>query len=187
MPHTLKHVMLDKETLDTTPSAVILSIGAVRFDPDTDEIDDEGFYASISIDSNLEAGRTISESTLMWWMRDEQAAARSVYFEPKQTLSDALLGFVDWFGAAEFIWSNGASFDIPMMSHALKGAGMEQPWEFYNERCVRTYKNLPGMKNIKVENTAKHNALFDAIAQAKLVQAIQKRLKAGHPMIKVAA
>jgi DNA polymerase III epsilon subunit-like protein len=178
------HVMLDKETLGTRADAVILSIGAVKFDLDGDHIDDAAFYASVSIDSNLDAGRTIDEDTLLWWM-DQSPEARAVFSEPKTTLNNALSDFVEWFGDATYVWSNGASFDIVMMSNALRAAGMSIPWKFYNERCVRTYKNIPGMKNIKVENTLKHNALADAIAQAKLVHAIQKKLtSAGHPMVK---
>jgi hypothetical protein len=179
----MQHVMLDKETLDTTASAVIMSIGAVKFDLDSDKIDDAAFYASISVDSNMAMGRTVSEDTLMWWMKQEPAA-QAVFHEPKQDLESALVDFCNWFGDAKYVWSNGADFDIPMMTHALRLYGMEPPWDFWNARCVRTYKSLPGMKNIKVENTLKHNAMHDAIAQAKLVQAIQKKLSLGHPMVK---
>jgi hypothetical protein len=180
------HVMLDKETLGTTADAVIMSIGACKFDPDTDFIDDNGFYASISIDSNLAAGRKIDESTLVWWM-GQSPGAQNVFHEGKESLESALISFVDWFEGADFIWSLGASFDIPLMSHALKSFGMDPPWHYGNERCVRTYKSLPGMKNIKVENAGKHNALRDAISQARLIQAITKRLTAmqpPHPMVK---
>ena len=182
----LQHVMIDLETLNTTTDGVIMSLGAVRFDLDSDQLDDEGFYASISIDSNMAHGRTISESTLLWWL-DQSPAAQTVFTEPKQTLESALTSFVDWFGSAKFVWSNGADFDIPMVAHALRGLGLDTPWDFYNARCVRTYKNLPGMRNLTMPNTLKHNALSDCIAQVKLVQAIQKRLSGAHPMVKGAA
>jgi DNA polymerase III epsilon subunit-like protein len=183
----MKHVMLDKETLGIGANAAIMSIGAVKFDLDSDAIDDNAFYASVSIDSNIEAGRQIDEATLLWWLR-QSPEAQAVFHEPKQSLESALIEFVDWFGDATHIWSNGASFDIPMMSSALKHFDIEQPWPFFNERCVRTYKNLPGMKLIKPINPLKHNALQDAISQAKHMQAIQKKLSAvPHPMIKGAA
>jgi DNA polymerase III epsilon subunit-like protein len=182
----LSHVMLDKETLGTSADAVIMSIGAVRFDLDGDTIDDDGFYASVSLESNIAAGRKLDESTLMWWLK-QSTEAQAVFYEQKQSLESALHGFVDWFGDAKFIWSNGASFDIPMMTHALRSFHMRPPWEFYNERCVRTYKNLPGFKDVKVANALKHNALHDAVAQAQLVQAIQKKLTATHSMVKAKA
>ena len=70
----LNHIMLDFETFSTISTAAILSIGAVRFDLASGTIDDKGFYSSISIDSNVEAGRHISESTLLWWMDQGEAA-----------------------------------------------------------------------------------------------------------------
>ena len=56
------HVMIDLETLDTLPHAVILSIGAVKFNEKN--IDDGAFYRVITIQSNLDEHRTISPSTL---------------------------------------------------------------------------------------------------------------------------
>lgn len=183
----MDHVSLDFETLDTTANGVIMSIGAVRFDLDGSAIDDEAFYASVSIDSNIAVGRTISESTLKWWMQ-QPPEAQAVFFEPKQSLELALDEFSDWFGDSKFVWSKGADFDIAMMALAYRQFDRETPWEFYNARCMRTYTKLPGMKNVKVDNPVKHNALQDAIAQAKTLQAIQKKLNAAlsasHPMVK---
>jgi len=181
-----KHVMIDFETLDVAPSAVILGLGAVLFDLDSDEIDDDGFYASISISSNLAHGRTISEDTLVWWMGQDKEAQK-VFTEPKKEPFDsAIRSFLDWYfdSDAQFIWSNGADFDIPIMCHALAQLGETPPWKFWDARCVRTYKNLPGMRGVKVSNPQKHNAMSDALAQARLVQAIQKKLTATHPMVK---
>jgi DNA polymerase III epsilon subunit-like protein len=178
--------MIDFETLGTNADSVIMSIGAVKFDLNSDRMDDAGFYASISIESNLAAGRQLNEDTLLWWLRQTDAA-QEVFFEPKQELSAALDSFSEWWASSHSstrIWSNGADFDIPMLSHAYRHYGWDTPWEFYNSRCVRTYKSLPGVKGITVPNTQKHNALSDAIAQVRLVQAIQKKISAGHPMVK---
>jgi len=175
--------MVDIETLGLVADAVILSIGAVRFDLDSDEIKDEAFYASVSIGSNLYVGRKIDVNTLTWWFK-QPPEAQLVFHEPKQELETALVSLQEWFGDATFIWSNGADFDIPILTHAFGQFDLVVPWKFWNARCVRTYKNLPGAKNIKVSNTGKHNALHDAIAQAKLVQAIQRTLNTTHSMVK---
>lgn len=182
----MQHVMLDLETLGTKTDSVILSIGAVKFDLDSDRIDDAAFYASVSIDSNLAAGRGVDESTLLWWLQQSKEA-QAVFFEPKQSLEVAVGSFADWFcegNDAKFIWSKGADFDIPMVANALRAFGYETPWEFYNARCVRTYSKLPSARDVVVPNPLKHNALQDAIAQVKLVQAIQKKLNSAHPMVK---
>jgi DNA polymerase III epsilon subunit-like protein len=173
----MKHVMIDLETLGTTADAVILSIGAVRFDLDSTQMDDMGFYTSISIDSNTDAKRRIDEDTLLWWLK-QPAAAQGVFREAKTTLRSALVDLSDWIGTDDnFVWSNGADFDLPMLAHAYRGAGIEQPWKFWNSRCLRTYRALPGMKNVSVPRSGTHhNALDDAVYQVQLVQAIQSEL-----------
>lgn len=169
--------MCDLETLATTADAVILSIGAVRFDLESGEIDDGGFYASISIDSNLDLKRRISEDTLIWWLK-QGSAAQGVFHEPKQTLGMALTSFSDWLGDRDcHMWSNGADFDLPMLAHAYTQLGMEVPWLFWNSNCFRTYKKLPGAKANMVSHAGvKHNALSDAHNQVQSLQRIHRAL-----------
>lgn len=173
----MKHVMVDLETLGTSADAVIMSIGAVRFDLETGDIDDLGFYASVSVDSNLELKRRVSEDTLLWWLK-QSPAAQKVFHEPKIELPEALADFSDWLGTDDnYMWSNGADFDLPMIAHAYTQARIEVPWKFWNSRCMRTYKNLPGAKNIKFDaEGVKHNALSDAVNQARQVQLIHAAL-----------
>lgn len=173
----MKHVMIDLETLGTVADACILSIGAVRFDLDSAAIDDAGFYASVSIDSNLAAKRRIQEDTLLWWLKQE-ASAQEVFHEPKQSLEAALVEFADWLGDGEnHVWSNGADFDLPMIAHAFTSFGMDVPWKFWNSNCFRTYKKLPGARQIRAAVTGvKHNALSDAYQQAQTVQMIHHKL-----------
>lgn len=174
----MKHIMIDLETLGTTADAVIMSIGAVKFDLESEKMNDKAFYASVSIDSNLDAGRRVDEGTLIWWLKQE-AAAQNVFFEPKQTLENALDELIDFFDRDDYtVWSNGADFDIPMLAHAMKHFGMTTPWQFWNSRCVRTYKSLPAARDVpKQVSGIKHNAMSDAINQAKLVQAIHRAMK----------
>lgn len=178
----LKHVMVDLETLGTAADSVILSIGAVRFDLESNEIDDAGFYASISIDSNLDYKRRIQEDTLMWWLQ-QAPAAQAVFFEPKQAFQSTLLEFSDWLGDRDaHMWSMGADFDLPMLAHGYAQIITEVPWKHWNSRCARTYKNLPQAKNVSVPRLGTHhNALHDAIHQAKLMQAIH-RVVTGKPL-----
>lgn len=170
-------VMVDLETLGTVASAVILSIGAVKFNLETGEIADDGFYASVSIDSNLDFGRRIQEDTLLWWLK-QPAAAQQVFHEEKMALPEALELFSDWVQIDNArMWSNGADFDLPMIAHAYNQVQLAAPWKFWNSRCVRTYKALPGAKNVKAGSLGvKHNALSDAYNQAQLVCAIHREL-----------
>ena len=173
----MRSVMIDLETLGTTADSVILSLGAVKFDLGQGTIEDEGFYRSVSIESNLDYKRRISESTMLWWFK-QPAAAQSVFHEPKESLNTTLIEFSDWIGDETFlVWSNGADFDLPMLAHAYTQTQVTIPWKFFNSRCFRTYKNLPGAKDIRVPPTGiKHNALSDAYQQAQNVIAIHKAL-----------
>lgn len=173
----MKDIMIDLETLGTVADACILSIGAVKFDHTSDKLDDNGFYVSVSIDSNLEAGRRIQEDTLIWWLKQSQAA-QAVFHEPKSTLEDALIQLSDWIGDDQHsMWSNGADFDIPMLAHAYRSLNIEVPWQFWNNSCFRTYKKLPGAKGVVAPPAGiKHNALADAFNQARTLQLIQQKL-----------
>ena len=173
----MNHLMIDLETLGTSADSVVLSIGAVKFDLESDAIDDRGFYGSVSIDSNLEAGRRIEEDTLLWWLK-QPAAAQAVFFEDKLPLEQVLIDLSDWLGDNKWIvWAKGPSFDISMLEHAYRRFGMQSPWEFWNTRCVRTYMALPGAKGIKASTEGlKHNALSDAYEQVKTVQMIHRKL-----------
>ena len=183
----LPDIMIDLETMDTIATACVISIGAVKFDHTTDEISDEGFYASVSLQSNLDYGRTISEDTTRWWMKQaaENPKSVQVFDEFKTGIDDALQNMADWIGQATpyRIWSNGANFDEPILAHAYTQCRQPIPWKFWDVRCVRTYKNLPGAKDVVVPRVGvHHNALADALTQAALVQAIHKKLFKGRGM-----
>ncbi|WP_025915471.1 3'-5' exonuclease [Herminiimonas sp. CN] len=171
-------IMFDLETLGTRADAVILSIGAVKFNPDTGKIGDDAFYASVSIDSNTEAGRHISEDALLWWFK-QSAEAQQVFREPKVVLGVALDDLAAWIDHEDYqVWSNGADFDIPMLAHAYSTHGLIVPWKFYNTNCYRTFKKLPFAKNAaKLTNALKHNALTDAIHQAQQLHEYYKTMK----------
>ena len=173
----MKHIMLDTETLATTADAVIMSIGAVRFGLDSGQIEDQGFYASISIDSNLELSRRIDEDTLIWWLRQPQQA-QAVFCEPKVPLRQALMNLADWISTDDCqVWSNGANFDLPLLAHAYAHCGMELPWHYGNTNCVRTYRRLPGAQDVpRPDSTGEHNALLDAYGQALHVMAVHRQL-----------
>lgn len=173
--------MLDLETLATTPDAAILSIGAVRFDLDAGTVFDQSdtFYTAVSID--YQPGRKITNSTLAWWFM-QTAEAQEVFFDPTALpLNIALNALATWVGPQPGItpkvWSNGADFYLPMLAHAYAQHGIDLPWQPYSGRCYRTYKNLRTARSVKVERTGEHhNALADAIFQAKHLCAIHQAL-----------
>ena len=178
--HYQIHVMLDIETLATTPDAAIISIGAVKFNPNNlDDIsDNDKFYCPTTIASNIEMQRAISGSTLEWWASPEQRDAWEEYHKSeRQHLLSALDGFAQWFGPDSMpVWGNGATFDNVIMRDAFTKAGIRVPWTYRHDRCHRTMCAQADWLEFKRDGTY-HNALDDAMAQARHLQKVTDTLK----------
>lgn len=179
---TMDDYMIDLETLDTSPTAAILSIGACRFNED--EIANNGFYRAVTIQSNIDEGRTISGDTLAWWMGQGERAKAVFTDKTAVPLSQALDELREWIGTPlqqknARVYGNGSDFDIAILNHAYLSGKQTPPWQHWNVRCFRTIKNEPKARAVqKPDNALAHNALFDAIAQAQHLQAIWKVLRA---------
>jgi len=158
------HVMVDLETLDNCPTAVIVSIGAVFFDQ-TQVYRDLSFYEVVHIQSCIDLGLTLSGDTIAWWMKQSDQA-RAVFQQQGSHIGVALSRFKNWFceyGGVQ-MWGNGASFDQPILANAYRKLNMETPQAFWNDRCYRTVvQGLPKRQQQGVF----HNALDDAISQAE--------------------
>jgi 3' exoribonuclease, RNase T-like len=156
------HVMLDLETLGTSNDAVVLSIGAVKFDGSTfEELD--AFHVAIDPVSCQKVGLKIDAATVMWWLNPDRYDARvALASHERHDLATALDGFQQWFGNETLpVWGNGASFDNVILRNAYTALGMDCPWEFWHDRCFRTMKNL--MPLVKPDRTGTHHdALEDA-------------------------
>ncbi|SVC58369.1 uncharacterized protein METZ01_LOCUS311223 [marine metagenome] len=58
------HAMIDIETLGTKPNAVILSVGATKFDPFTSIKPFDDKHWKIDVDAQTEINRDVNEDTL---------------------------------------------------------------------------------------------------------------------------
>lgn len=164
------HIMLDLETLGTTADSAILSIGAVKFNLNG-EMDDAAFYAICTIGSQPK--RHINGDTLAWWMTQNDDAQKVFTSGDKMPLERALLDLKGWVEHDDYLlWSNGADFDIPIINHAMRAYNIAPLVKFWNHRCFRTLKNEYSSCPKPPFEGAQHNALMDAIHQAKWVQAI---------------
>lgn len=70
------------------------------------------------------------------------------------------------FGDADEIWANSPSFDCDILAAAYDAVGRTAPWDYWEERCFRTLKNLPGAVDVE-HGGDEHNALDDAVHQAE--------------------
>lgn len=166
-----QNLMLDLETWGTRPGCAIRSVGAVMFDPYTNEFGEE-FYANVSDASCREAGLHIDPSTEAWWAKQTQQARDALTVDPL-TLTEVAERFdVYWRRArAIFVWSHGANFDEPIWSAAMHALGRRVPWKFWDSRCTRTVYDIAQLDPRTVRRAGTyHNALDDAKYQALCVQ-----------------
>ena len=178
----MNHIMLDIETLDTAQSAVVLSIGAVVFDPFSKQLG-EKFYVEFTndLDTQQRVGRTVSAATATWWMQ-QGAAAKQIFADPapegvrRVSTAQGLTEFASFIarngGKEAQLWGNGADFDNVIVGSLFDSFGLTKPWSYSKNRCYRTMKRLFG-ENVKLHRQGvHHNGLDDAITQAVHLQEI---------------
>jgi len=156
-------VMVDIETLGTERGAAIVSIGAVRF---TTNGVGETFHRSISLKSCEDAGLTVDAETLEWWLTQSDETKEQLV--GGDSLRAVLGGFSEWYNGADEIWANSPSFDCELLEAAYDAVGLEEPWEFWEERDVRTIESLPIASDLKHQGV-EHDARDDAVHQARVV------------------
>jgi len=172
-------VMIDLETLDVLPSATILTIGAVKFDPFGDDINEkkcEKFYVRVDVDSCDQLGATVSQATLDWWASQSQDAQDEA-FDPNNRIpvTDAMNQLYKFCWGAKRVWSHGAGFDVIILEHYFRKIGKAIPWSFWEVRDTRTIFDI-GI-NPERPPVLKHHALEDAWNQAVGVQNVYRKLR----------
>jgi len=177
----MTEVMVDLETFGTGNNAVIVSIGAAKFDPKGQGVEDS-FYAVVDPSSCVQYGLKIDPATVLWWMSEDRNEARKELLEEDmQDLGTALEGFSMWFGSESLpVWGNGSTFDNVILRNAFEATGIECPWKFWHDRCYRTMKSVCPV-TLDRQGTH-HNALDDAITQALHLQAINETLVSVPPI-----
>ena len=154
-------LMIDLETLDTLPTAMILSIGVISFDPDEKEEDDRSLY--IKVDARQSVG-TIGADTVMWWLTQNEAARQAIA-EPGRSIGSALEELRTFCANHDEIWAGPSYFDITILEHAYRTCSIPIPWPFYKVRDWTTFRRLFGV--YKIPPCIEHHALSDAQAQVK--------------------
>ncbi len=163
----LKHVMIDLETLATVPSARIVSIGAVIFDPRYGRVGDTLY---LELDHAAQNNRTKCPDTVKWWKKQPVEVRKAL--SGTMSLEDALEELAFFLPENSHVWGNGSIFDIAMLEDAYRDCELEIPWKFWQVLDMRTIKYLFECSRGQLggdRNNTVHNALDDAYYQAKQV------------------
>lgn len=172
-------VMIDLETLATSTDAVILTIGAVKFDPFGSDIKEpamDSFYVKVDIDSCDELGLVSNDDTIAWWAQQDKAAQAEAFEGADRIhIREAFARLYKFCWGAKRVWSNGAAFDVPICEHVYRKLNKSIPWSFWAVRDVRTAFDL-GINPNRPPVMA-HHALQDAWNQAVGIQNVYNTLR----------
>lgn len=196
------HFMLDLETLDTAPTAHVLSAALVMFDPITgevlapsDDIDDVFMFESVknilktkkSIVFGLENqyGSTISIKTLDWWNKQNKAYFDKLIMgkDAEWTLHRFIVDFtrtmshlIEVEGCEVHVWNTG-TFDLDILKNATKRYGLSWKLPYWSAKDVRVARQTAETFNL-LDHTPEvtHDAYDDCIRQIKYVSAVYGKL-----------
>jgi len=169
-----RHCMIDLETMAVSPNAVVLSLGAVHFDPYSNGYS-KSLYFKIDLDDQDKLGREIDPNTLDWWARQDIEIMEEAFSqEGRISLVDALDQFHKFAWGCDAFWSHGATFDIVILENIYRQLNKSLPWNYWQIRDTRTLFDIGFSPDMPKEN--KHDALQDAIRQSVGVQNVYAKL-----------
>lgn len=170
-------IMLDLETLNTTPDAAVLSIGAV----DINNLNNS-FHGIIDMNDAVRYG-TVGASTVKFWMQEALSgspAAKEIVNEGHDAW-EVVQNFIIWVQTVQYsnphnlppfrIWCKYAAFDFPIITNLVDRMGCTLPWAYYEQYCATTiFKLTPDVFD---DEPNQHSAVGDAINQARRLIKIQ--------------
>ena len=169
-------IMLDIETLGTRPGCVVLTLGAVKFNPYSMEAPGPGLYVRPDVDEQLASGREAQDDTMIWWMSQAEDVREEALGEDGRISVEEMYKQLNRFlVGSNNIWCQGPVFDIAILEHLYRQYGWPTPWQFWQIRDSRTLFGVHGDPRVKGK-VGLHNALEDCVSQATAVQQVYNKL-----------
>lgn len=124
----MKHIMLDLATLGTNSKSVIVAIGAVAFDFESDF--QETWYSTVP-------------DTVSWWSQQSDQA-REIFKNPSNDLKSALNLFSAWVKEVDpvGVWGNGVDFDNVIIMNSYVACGMKMPYRYSKKSLLQDSTRL---------------------------------------------
>ncbi len=190
-------MMVDLETLDTKPSAVVLSVGAViwetMYNPASDALSydiRERFMRVLDMEEQFTRGRTVSQSTLLWW-QDQDSTAKAEAFNPVrqsvETVLDDFMAFVSHYSFEDSadkkikaFWASPVAFDLPIWEDLAMTFSGYVPWRYnqrYDVRTVVREANISAKNHEDPELVGiPHTPIYDCEWQISILTAARNKL-----------
>ena len=165
------HAMIDIETLATTPEAVILSVGGVKFDPYTNQEPHTFLDLKLNIDEQTEMGRAVDDNTLTWWAKQPLDIREKAFAsEGRTSIEEFTKSLNKWLVGCDEIWCQGPQFDMVIIENLYKMHNIHTNWAYWQIRDSRTVFSMMDVDPRKGVQEDLHSAVDDAKWQAKCLQ-----------------
>jgi hypothetical protein len=186
-------LMIDLESLDTSPRSVITSVGIIAFPLDDPETEMRRIHEYLPAQPQIDVfKRTVNFDTILWWMKQEEAARKYLH-ESSGNDMEVLLAFIRSIhrkltdliaqvGRSNIeVWARGPQFDIVNLESLFIDCGLAAPWSYDSVMDLRTHAKLSGVKteDIDKQGLTPHVAIDDCKLQIRVyVEALRKRTAA---------
>lgn len=167
----MKDVMIDIETLGTRATSAIVQIGACYFDRKTGEIGEE---FSLNVNS-FDKAFTTDPETILWWAKQPLETQKSVFSNGVE-IDVTLERLIEFLEKGKYLWSH-ATFDIPIIMHAMDVYNIKMPIHYKQMRDIRTLMDLAEHRSDAVREGIHHNALDDCKFQVQYCVEAMNKLK----------
>jgi len=156
-------IMIDIETLATTPDAVVLSIGAVEFDPLSGETGKTFYRNLLQVDQYC---RNVDKDTLKWWEKQSSKARAALMRPAPSNCREALRDLKEFCKDATRLWANSPQFDLTILANLGDEMGVQDMWPYWKATDFRTLKALAQLSGRSVAKPkVSHHALEDCFSQ----------------------
>lgn len=181
------HIFLDLETLGIRYDAPILVIAAYAVDSLGNKIARNCWRID---PANAKLYGEPDPATVQWWSEQSEHAQELAFKQgPRLDLPEALAGLeafikplAEKYGDRCFVWGNAPTFDCVILRYAYNVISRDVPWEFWQERDVRTLAWVGehlgyDAKKLTEFKGEPHVALDDARHQARYTTAILNNIE----------
>lgn len=156
MENVITDYYIDFETLDINPNtAVVLSCAVTPVErdgiPDYDAMMESSLYMKFNTDEQMSNGRTVSESTLDFWAKQDPELAK-LQLEPSDqdvslyTFPEKVFEFIGQKACEHSVlWCRGSEFDFNLLNSIILETDDDRfqldkfPIGFWNRRDIRSY------------------------------------------------
>ena len=198
---TLTNVMVDIETLSTTPQSVIRSISFVAFslgrEESLEELQKRVLTLWVAASPQIDMGREIDEDTLSFW--DKQFNLSQPGSEARQNVEwvlgehpedmspedclDVVTSYIQDISPNGLIYSRGSNFDFPIIESLCEQTGRPLPWSTWKQTCSKSIIRFVCEDSKEIEASivgglkSNHSSGFDVCVEIMKLQAVYAALR----------